>query len=167
MATVYIQLSPRAAIPDTTTGAQHVLFDGTNFPVPVLAFDTTTEEQAYWTGRAVLYGSGNITVDVDWHADTASSGVVRWGVAIAAITPNTDSDDIETYAFATAIEADDTHLGTTGQRLHRATITLSNLDGIAADDWFAFQLYRDVGDAADTMAGDALVDLVTLSYSDT
>jgi hypothetical protein len=167
MATVYLQLHPRAAIPDSSTGAQHDVLDGTNFPIPVLAYDTTTEEQAYWTGRAYNYGSGDITIDIDWYADTASSGVVRWGTQIAMITPNTDSDDIETYAFATATEADDTHLGTTGQRLHRATITSSNTDGVAADDWFAFKLYRDVGDAADTMAGDAFVALVTLSYSDT
>jgi len=167
VATVFLQLHPRAAIPDSSTGAQHDVLDGTNFPIPVLAFDTTTEEQAYWTGRAYNYGSGNITVGIDWYADTASSGVVRWGTAIAAITPDTDSQDIETKAFATAIEANDTHLGTVGQRLHRAIITLSNLDGLALDDWFAFKLYRDVGDAADTMAGDAFSGLVTLSYSDT
>lgn len=167
MATINIALHPRSAIPDSSTGAQHDVLDGTNFPIPVLAYDTGTEEQAYWTFRAVGYGSGNITLDIDWYADTASSGVVRWGAQIAVITPNTDTQDIETDAFATATEANDTHLGTTGQRLHRATLTMSNLDSIAADDWVALKLYRDVGDAADTMAGDALIAMVNLSYSDT
>jgi hypothetical protein len=167
MATAYIPLHPRSGIPDSSTGAQHDILVGTNFPIPVLAYDTTAEEQAYWTARAINYGSGNITADIDWYADTASSGDVRWGVQIAAITPNTDTDDIETYAFATANEVTDSHLGTTGQRLHRATISISNLDGIATDDWFAVKLYRDIGDAADTMAGDAFVAMLTLSYSDT
>ena len=167
MATVHIPLHPRSAIPDSSTGAQHDVIDGTNFPIPVLAFDTTAEEQAYWTFRAVLYGSGNLTVDVDWYADTASSGDVRFGAAIAVITPNTDTQDIETDAFATANETTDSHLGTTNQRLHRLTITISNLDSLAADDWVVLKLYRDIGDAADTMAGDALVAMINVSYSDT
>lgn len=166
MATVNIPLHPRSGIPDSSTGAQHDVLDGTNFPIPVLAFATTAEEQAYWTFRAIGYGSGNITVDIDWYADTASSGVIRMGAAIAAITPNTDTQDIETKAFATAIEGNDTHLGTTNQRLHRLTLTITTLDSIAADDWVAFKLYRDIGDAADTMAGDCLIAMVNLSYSD-
>lgn len=166
MATIHVPLHPRSGIPDSSTGAQHDVLDGTNFPIPVLAFDTATEEQAYWTWRALAYGSGNLTIGLDWYAATASSGVVRWGAQIAVITPNTDDQDIETKVFDTAVETNDTHLGTTNKRLHRLQFTLSDIDGLAIDDWVALKIYRDVTDAADTMAGDALLAMLDVSYAD-
>jgi hypothetical protein len=167
MATVKISLHPRAAIPASSNGAQHKVVDGTNFPVPSLAFDASTEESVFFTFRAASYGSGNLTLTLNWYADTASSGDVVFGAAIAAITPNTDSQDIETKAFATAQTVTDSHIGTTGQRLHECAITISNLDSIAANDWVVLKLYRVAADAGDTMTGDALVTMAELSYSDT
>ena len=140
---------------------------GTNFPVNSLAFDATTEETCYFKFRAVRYASGNVTARVRWYADSASSGDVAFGGSLAAITPNTDTQDIETKAFATEVIASDTHLGTTAQRLHEFTIAISNLDSIAADDWCVLRLARKVADAGDTMTGDALVVEVGLEYSDT
>lgn len=167
MATVKIPFSPREAIPAASNGGQHDVLAGTNFPVPTIWFDATTEESVYFYFQAESYGSGNLTLSVKWYADTASSGDVIWGCAIAAITPNTDSQDIETKAFATAQTATDSHIGTTGQRLHSVDITVSNLDSIAAGDWVAMRFYRDADAGGDTMTGDAgLVGLV-LSYSDT
>lgn len=167
MATVKQMFSPRDLIPASTNGGQHDVAAGTNFPVPVMWFDATTEESAYLYFQAENYGSGNLTLNYKWYADTASSGDVIWGAAIAAITPNTDSQDIETKAFATAQTVTDSHIGTTGQRLHSVDLTISNLDSIAAGDWVAVRVYRDADAAGDTMAGDAgLVGLV-LSYSDT
>src|SRR5690554_6479970 len=133
MATVKIALHPRAAIPASSNGAQHKVVDGTNFPVPSLAFDASTEESVFFTFRAASYGSGNLTLTLNWYADTASSGDVVFGAAIAAITPNTDSQDIETKAFATAQTVTDSRIGTTGKRLHECAITISNLDSIAAN----------------------------------
>jgi hypothetical protein len=167
MATVYLQLHPRGAIPDDTTGAQHDLLSGTNFPIPAVAFDAATEEHVYWTFQALNYGSGNITASVYWYADTASSGDVIWGAQIAAITANTDTQDVQTKAFASAQTATDSHLGTTGQRLHTIDITISNLDSVASDDWVALKFYRDADAGGDTMAGDAFLVNLILSYSDT
>jgi hypothetical protein len=167
MATVKVQLSPLAAIPASGNGAAHKVIDGTNFPVPSLAFDASTEESVYFQFRAASYGSGNLTLKIFWYADTASSGDVIFGAQIAAITPNTDTQDIETDALATAQTVTDTHLGTTGQRLHECSITISNLDSLAADDFVVLKLYRDADAAGDTMTGDALVVDLELSYSDT
>lgn len=167
MATVKLPLDPRSFIPASSNGAQHTVTDGTNFPVPALAFDASTEETVYICFRAASYGSGNLTLSIDWYADTASSGDVIWGAAIAAITPNTDSQDIETKSFATAQTATDSHIGTTGQRLHTVDVTISNLDSIAADDWVCLKLYRDSDAGGDTMTGDALFVGGQLSYSDT
>lgn len=89
-----------------------------------------------------------------------------FGASIAAITPNTDTQDVETKAFATENTGSDTHLGTTGQRLHQMSITISNLDSLAADDLVAIRLRRVPGDAGDTMTGDAILVDAQLSYSD-
>jgi len=169
MGTVYHELDPAGAVFPSSNLPQLVLTQGTNFPVLGLAYDAATDESAFWTLRAINYGSGNLTIDIEWYADTASSGTCVWEAQIACITPNTDTQDIETDALATLNYVQDTHLGTTGQRLHRATITLSNLDSIAADDWCVLRLARDADgtNATDSMTGDAIVTKVTVSYSDT
>jgi hypothetical protein len=140
---------------------------GTNFPVSSLAYDAATEEAAFYKFAAISYGSGNLTLSFHWYADTASSGDVIWGAAIAAVTPNTDSGDVETKALATAQTVTDTHLGTTGQRLHTIDLTISNLDSLAANDLVWMRVYRDADAAGDTMAGDALLTALVLAYSDT
>jgi hypothetical protein len=167
MATVRQRLDPKGADFLATAFPQYVKTNGTSSAVSGLAFDAAATETAYWDWAAFSYGSGNVTVDVEWYADTASSGVVRWEAAIAAITPNTDSTDVETKAFATATAFDDTHLGTTGQRLHEASIVVTNLDSIAANDEVQLKLSRLGAHANDTMAGDAILRAVHLSYSDT
>ena len=139
---------------------------GTSFPVYSLGFDAATDEAAHWMFRATNYGSGNLTVAIDWYADTGTSGDVVWEVQIAAITPDTDTTDVETKSLATLNNVTDTHLGTTGQRLHRASVTVSNLDSLANGDDVWLRLARDANNAADTMTGDANVTLVTVSYSD-
>lgn len=169
MGTVYLQFEPTAFKLDPTNPPQFVFTAGSNFPVDGIAFDGgSTDEIAYIKFRATDYGSGNVTLGLDWYADSASSGNVVWGAQLAAITPDTDSQDIETKAFATANTVTDSHLGTTGQRIHRAVITISNLDSLAADDWVIIKVYRDASDTGtDTMTGDAIITFATVSYSDT
>ena len=167
MATVKIPLPILAATPASTNGAAHKVVYGTNFPVRSLAFDAGTDETVYWQFRAANYGSGNLTLKLMWYADTASSADVIWNAQIAAITPNTDTQDIETDALATANTVTDTHLGTTNQRLHETSITISNLDSLAADDFVVLALFRNADAVGDTMAGDALLVEAELSYSDT
>lgn len=160
-------LSPLDATFPTTGMATPVQTQGTNFPVPALAFDTTTQETAYFQFPAIAYGSGDVTVTVEWYADTATSGGVTFGASLAAITPNTDTTNIETKAFATENTASDTHLGTTGQRLHSFDITVSNLDSLTAGDSVVLRLRRVPADGSDTMTGDALVTRVIVAYSET
>lgn len=166
MATVTQQLEPGAA-QFLATSFPALVKNGTNFPAIGLAYDAAADEAAFWELRAVNYGSGNVTVAVDWYADTASTGDVIWGVQLAAITTDTDTQDVETKSLATANTVTDTHLGTTGQRVHRASVTVSNLDSLAANDDVWVRLYRDADAGGDTLAGDAIVVGVTVSYSDT
>lgn len=167
--TITSEFDARAFIPAASNGPQFKVVDGTNFPVSSLAFDASTDETAYVRFIATSYGSGNLTLTLRWYADTATSGNVVWGAAVAAVTPDTDTQDVETKAFGTANTVQDTHLGTTGQRVHTCAITISNLDSIAAADEVWLKVYRDAdGTAAtDDMTGDALLLSVSLSYSDT
>jgi hypothetical protein len=167
MATIVRDLFPGPyALPTTAFAAPDVI-QGTNFSFPVLRFDAATDENAYFPFRLHNYGSGNITIDLDWYADTASSGDCKWAGRIAAITPNSDADDIEGKAFATFADVTTTHLGTTGQRLHRSTVTLTATDAAVAGDMCWIRIQRDADAAGDTMAGDALLVGATISYSDT
>jgi hypothetical protein len=160
-----LQFFPDAAEPIGTVFPQFDIIAGTNFPVSVLKFDAAADEAVCWKFRASGYTRGNLTIDTEWYADTASSGDVVWGAAIAAITPNTDTQDVETDAFATENTFTDSHLGTTGQRVHRATITVSNLDSLAADDDVWIRIRRVGSNGSDTMTGDACLTQITVSYS--
>jgi hypothetical protein len=167
MATVTHTFLPSEAQQLASAFAPYTKNLGTNFPIGALSFDAASDEACFWVFEAQNYGSGNLTLNIHWYADTASSGDVIFDAQIAAITPNSDTQDIETKAFATANSVTDTHLGTTGQRCHVAVITISNLDSLAAGDLVFLRLNRDANNASDTMAGDAFVTLVSLSYSDT
>lgn len=167
MATVKHILMPDEAQFQTTAFPQYLKAPGTSMPVTGLGYDATTSETAHWRLVALDYGSGNLTLSVYWYADTATSGAVVFEAAIAAITANTDTQDVETDAYATATNATDTHLGTTGQRLHEFDIIISNLDGLAADDMVTLKLTRLPANASDTMTGDAIVTGCVLAYSDT
>jgi hypothetical protein len=166
VATVRQHLDPGSA-QFLTTAFPALVRNGTNFPAVGLAYDAAADEAAYWQIHAISYGSGNVTAKIQWYADTASSGDVIWGVQLAAITPNTDTQDVETKSLATANTATDTHLGTTGQRLHEIDVTVSNLDSLANGDALWVKVYRDADAAGDTMTGDAILTSVVVSYSDT
>jgi hypothetical protein len=169
MATVSQVLLPEEAQFLAATFPQYVKALGTAFPVPALAYDATTDESAFWRFVATSYGSGNLTLTIYWYADTATSANVVWEAQLAAITADTDSQDIETKSLATLNFIQDTHLGTTGQRLHKCAITISNLDSLAANDWVTLRIARDANstNATDDLAGDALITAAVLSYSDT
>ena len=143
--------------------------NGTNFPVIGLAFDAAADEAAFFKFKASNYGSGNITLILRWYAANATSGNVVWEAQLAAITPDTDSQDVTTDSLATLNYIQDTHLGTTSKRIMACSITLSNLDSLAADDECWLRIARDANgtNATDDMANDAILVGVEIQYSDT
>ncbi len=137
---------------------------GTTIPVLGMYFSPTADNDLFFRFRAVGYASGNVTVSFDWYADTGTTGVCIWGAQLAAITPNTDTQDVETDGLAAADTTNTTHLGTTAQRLHRTTVVIDTLDSLTADDHVALRVYRDADAAGDTMtAGVILIGLI-VSY---
>lgn len=167
MATTYRELLPERATFRSTAFPSLSRVDGTSIPVFGLAFDPSNIQEAFWSFVLRRYGSGNVTLDIYWYAATASTGQVRWGAALAAITPNTDTQDVTTKALATETAVNASHLGTVGKRLHRTTITLTNLDSLANGDRASLRLRRIANDVTnDTMSGYAVVIGAELSYSD-
>ena len=167
MATQFVEFQPEEAQFLTTAFPGLVKNVGTNFPVLGLAYDASIQETAYWKFRATNYLSGDLTLKIYWYADTAIANSIVWEAGIAVITPDTDSQDVETKAFAAINFVQDTHLGTVIQRLHVATISISNLDSIATDDIIWIKIARDADgtNATDDLTGDAIFVMAVLSFT--
>ena len=167
MATVTHFLRPESAHFDPDLAEpQYRTQNGTNMSVVTLNFDATTKEQCFFVLRATRYGSGNLTLRFLWGGRTASTGDVIWGASLAATTPNTDATPLSSKTFATEQTVTDSHLGTNNERIHEATLTLSNLDSIVAGDYLVLKVTRDAANASDTMAGDAILFGVVVEWSD-
>lgn len=170
MATGYGVFDPESAQFLSSVFPQYVRTLGTAFPVVGLAFDAAADEAAFWRLPVPNYGSGNLTLEINWYADTASSGDVVWDAAIAAITPGVgagtgDTQDVETKALASVVSGTDSHLGTTGQRVHKASIAINQLDSVAAGDLVWIRIRRVGSDGSDTMLGDAILIQGVLSFT--
>lgn len=168
MGTVTLTLPVSAAQPVAGATLPQFKQAGSSLTVDSYSFDAAADEAIqFQLPKLPNYGSGNLTVKLLWYGDTATSGDVVWGAQLANITPDTDSQDAETKTFATANTVTDSHLGTTAQRVHTCSITLSNLDSLAAGDVTWLKIYRDADNASDTMSGDAQLVGVVVEYSDT
>lgn len=167
MGTVRVVLTADLALPLPSVAFPEYKQAGTNIAVASYSFDAgATEGIQFVLPYVGSYGSGNLTCKLRWYADTATTGSVVWGASIACITPETDTQDIETDAWATENTVTDAHLGTTAQRLHEASITISNLDSIAAGDYLSLRIQRLGTNGSDTLSGDAQLVGVVLEYSD-
>lgn len=155
---------PEAALYPTSNYATFKSISGTNFPVNSLAFDETTDETVFFRGMLKGFTEPYVEVRLRWYADTATSGNVIWGVSMAAITPNLDTQDIETKAFGTETTVTATHLGTTAQRLQETTLVLTSTDSLTDLDDVTLRITRKA--SSDTMAGDAqLVGVMVVNSS--
>ncbi|MER7500461.1 hypothetical protein AB0L05_27765 [Nonomuraea pusilla] len=169
MGTINQVLLPEEAAFQSTSFAQYVVNPGGSFPVTGLAYDASNFEGAFWKFAAFGYGSGPLTVDVIWYADTsttASQGVT-WVSGVAAITPGVDTTNVESKGVGTQASVSTTLGSTNPQKLMKSTITLTSVDSMAAGDECWLQLFRSPSDAGDTLTGDAIVTSVRISYSDT
>lgn len=167
MATVSQVVGPGALVQIGTVFPEPITIQGTNFPIVGWAFDAALDE-ALATEElvAVNYGSGNVTVIIDWYSRSGSTtGAVVWGAALSVRTPG-DAQSLETDAFATENTATTTVNGT-AKGPTRTTITVSNLDSLAADDDVVLRIRRIGSNGSDTMTGDAILRAVRVNYSDT
>jgi len=144
-------------------------FPSTNFPQltlsnrrPVLAFDATTSETAYWTFVAPQGLTGTITAVISYAMASATSGGVAFDVALEALTSGDATDTDATTSFDTVNGGNDAAVPGTAGYMEQLSITLTNADSMAAADLVRISVARDVADAADTATGDAYLFAVEL-----
>lgn len=131
--------------------------------VPVLDFDASTEETAYFLGTLPPnYSGGGLTLTVRTMATSATSGDFKLGASIER--RHSSGDDLDSDSFATEQTATSTTNGTSGIKTN-TTITFSsgaNMDSLAAGEDFRLKLARKAADASDTMTGDLEVESLYL-----
>lgn len=166
MATVTKELDILAAQLHSTAIPELVKIDGTNFPVWGYAFDAAADEQISFRLFANNYGSGSVTALLDFYSRTGqTTGNAVLGCALACVTPG-DAQSMETDGLATENTATQAINGT-ARGPTRATVTISNLDSLAANDSVELRVRRLGSNGSDTLTGDLILFGVTLQYSDT
>ena len=155
MATTRFALTPESA---------H--FPATNFAVlslinnrPVLLFDASTDETAFWTFVAPQGLSGALSAKIHYICANATSGTAAWQAALEAISDGDLFDLDAGDSFDTQNAGTGTVPGTNGYT-DIVSITLSNDDGITAGDYVRLAVNRDV--SADSVANDLALLLVEI-----
>ena len=137
-------------------------FPSSNFPGlatintrPVLAYDASTQETAYWTLVAPQGLTGTMTAVISYMMASATSGNVEFEVAVEAIT-DADATDLDaTTSFDTVNSSGSTAVPGTAGYIDQVSITLTNQDSVAAGDLIRISVSRDADDGTnDTATGD-------------
>ena len=129
---------------------------------PELLFDATTEEHWYWSfAMPSNYGSAPI-VDVYYKATSATTGTAAFNAKIMAITPD-DAADMDIDEFAAEQTAGSEAVPGTAGIMSTISVTLSNADSVAANDFVVLAVFRDVSE--DGVTGDLEVPMVVLRYT--
>lgn len=125
---------------------------------PVLAFDATTDETAYWTAIAPQGITGTLTAVISYIA-TATTGTVGFQVQVEAVSDGDTSPDLDSATSFDAANSASVTVPATAGLIDQVSITLTNADSIAAGDYVRFGLNRDADGSAvsDTAAGDVYV----------
>lgn len=118
---------------------------------PVLLFDASTDETAYWTIVAPQGLSGALSAKIHYICSNATSGTAAWQVAVEAVSDGDATDLDAGTSFDTQNAGTGTVPGTNGY-LDVISITLTNDDSIAAADYVRIAVNRDV--SADGVAND-------------
>lgn len=156
--TRFMTLIPDDAILPVANPPDLASVDGANFSYACLDFDQATEEKAYWGWFLTPdYLEENIVVDIYWIA-TPAVGDVKFGFSVLGRQKG------ETWDSALGTER--TVIQTTGGAgvLNRARITTFSPNW-AAGDVVQFKLARKAADGTDTLADDARVLKVVVSYT--
>lgn len=150
-----------AELPASNPALSALLESSTNGVLTrVLKFDDATEESAQF--RMVLppgFQGATIDVEVRWSPDSAASGGVVWGVQALAL----NDDDALDQAFGTEATAAADTATAVGDLLIAAVVTVTPSNSPAAGDTLIVRVARKVGDAGDTMTGDANLQQVVIA----
>lgn len=152
----------------TPLGAE---FPASNYPQlmlsnrrPVLAFDASTDETAYWTFVAPQGITGTMTLVLTIAMASATSGTVGIQAQIEAIGDGDATDTDATTSFDSVNNSASTTVPATAGYIKQISITLTNQDSIAAGDYCRLSINRDADGSAitDSATGDMFVLAVEL-----
>ena len=136
-------------------------YPATNFPAlmlsnrrPVLAFDASTSETAYWTFVAPQGITGAWTAVISYAMASATTGGVAFDVALEAISSGDALDTDAAASFDSVNTGTDSAVPGTAGYMEQISITLTNADSIAAADLVRVSVARAVANGADTATGD-------------
>jgi hypothetical protein len=127
---------------------------------PVLAYDASAQETAYWTVRAPVGITTPLKAVITYMMASAVANLIDFEVAVEAVTDGDATDLDGTTSFDSVNSGSATVPGTAGY-IDQISITLTNADSIAAGDYVRFSVSRDADDGSnDTAAGDLYLLLV-------
>lgn len=133
---------------------------------PVLAFDDTDEEAATSVafGWPDAYtGTGTLKATVHFYMASDATNDVAVDVFVEAITPNSDTLDLEAASgWDSANSGTKSLSGTTAGDAQSVTITLTNKDSVASGDQVRIGIRRDCDSANDDATGDMYIAAVEI-----
>jgi hypothetical protein len=141
-----------------SAGSPPGTYTATGTGVKLLAFDDTTEEQAFGV-LSLPITTARYDVSVLWLPTTTNVGDVRWGIEWIKADPGV------VLGSATVAEANSTAPGTADQvtRVILGNTAGSNFPLVTdEDEKVIFRFYREAADAADTHTGDAALIGITV-----
>lgn len=136
-------------------------FPSSNYPAltvvntrPVLAYDASTDETAYWTIVAPQGLTGTITCVLSLIGNAAGTNSTYWEVAVEAVT-SADATDLDSSTSFGTVNTGNVAMPSTQGHLVQLTVTLTNNDSIAAADYVRISIARDANNGSDNFAADA------------
>jgi hypothetical protein len=129
--------------------------------VDYLAFDSSSDEFAQFTAKVPTGSDGTFKITYHWMAaGTSTNGISMACQAIAL----QDSDSLN-QSWGTAVQVTDDDVGTAYDILKTSQSTAVTATGTpAAGDLVLIQIYRDVSEANDDLAEDALLISVDIEW---
>lgn len=153
-------LLPESAVLDASSAPAITTIQSSGTGTPrfrVADFDATTDEIVYWTFVVPSdMASGDWLLDISWYTnDTGANEDAIWAAQLSATTEG-DADTMAEQAADTANTASEDCNATEANRLIQTTLTLSNLDSVAAGDVVTLRFFRDADDSVGDADNDGL-----------
>lgn len=152
-----------AKLPATASAA----LDGSELNYRAL-YDATTDESLFWQFRMPADYASGLTAKIQFSMNStqAATRYIEWEVLVMAVTPG-DAADIVTDSYDTTNAANKDVSSLTAGYLVELSISLSNVDSLAAGDYIKIKLTRDANgtNGTDSATGDAEVVAFSLEYT--
>jgi hypothetical protein len=124
-------------------------------------FDQTTPETIEVIVQVPdTYTAGGFTAKVHW-STTAGSGDVIWKISLSSLGDNTSL----ATAWGTAVSVTDTSNGANKRNISDATSSITPGGSVAAGQLMAVRITRDASNASDTLAADARLEGIVLTFT--